>query len=700
MAKKLAKKAKAKAKKPVAKPIERKRLTKPAAKPKNTKKPTKANKKTQREIAASMKKVDELRRRKATSGKPIPQKEWEKVMPAVREAEAKKPKASKSKKGLPKSITSIPGLYDGSATGRTPSSPKEQPMPGSPAAVIDRLLEGTTPGGINEWDFAPIEHRLVDQMNGRYALELVDHDGATKRVPASLQQCGLFDWIENGIGNAFVEAVAGSGKTTSLTQGCRFMRGTIALTAFNKKIAVDIQNKLSRLGMSNQVEAGTFHSFGFKAIRRAAGDNKIKVDGKAKYEQMFEFLRPPGEQEFPPKLRSITSRLIALAKQRGCYLFWQPEEQAHWQSIIEHHSLDDEFENPAMVEQAIEFAKVGIRWHREVARSLIDFDDMIWIPVITKEMRVYQFDWVLVDEAQDTNPARRALAHRMMKPGGRIIFVGDRHQAIYGFTGADNDAVDLLIKDFKCLQLPLTVTYRCPQAVVREAQKHVKHIVAWEKSDIGSVESLSRTEFWESKGLPISKQSGWESLTPADAILCRNTKPVVSLAFQLIRRGKACHVEGRDIGQGLIKLCQRWKVTECGDLHDKLEDYLEKEVEKLEAAKKEGQAEALRDKVETLFILMEGCADVKQVIAKIEELFADTEDGQKRTITLSTVHKAKGREWDRVFILGAEKYMPSKYARKAWELEQETNIIYVAVTRAMKKLVYVAHLEEIEKKAA
>jgi len=58
-------------------------------------------------------------------------------------------------------------------------------------------------------------------------------------------------------------------------------------------------------------------------------------------------------------------------------------------------------------------------------------------------------------------------------------------------------------------------------------------------------------------------------------------------------------------------------------------------------------------------------------------------------LRLCTVHRSKGREWDRVFLVGRNQYMPSKYAKKEWEFKQEENLMYVAVTRAKKELVEV-----------
>jgi len=262
---------------------------------------------------------------------------------------------------------------------------------------------------------------------------------------------------------------------------------------------------------------------------------------------------------------------------------------------------------------------------------------------------------------------------------GRAIFVGDRHQAIYGFTGADNDAIDLIIKEFDCTSLPLTTTYRCPKAVVAKAQQIVSHIQAADTAPEGVVRNLNTFN-------EIFK----EALGATDAILCRNTAPLVKLAFQLIRKGVPCHVEGRDIGQGLLKLIRQWKSVQfVPQLVEKLKEWRDSQVNILTAKGKESQAAAISDKIETLLVIAEDCSTLIEIENKINTLFSDSEGNKKPVLTLSTVHKSKGREWNRVFLLGQEKFMPSKYAKAQWELEQENNLIYVAYTRAMAELIMV-----------
>lgn len=481
----------------------------------------------------------------------------------------------------------------------------------------------------------------------------------------SEQQAAVFYWVQHGRGSAFVEAVAGAGKTTTLVKASEYMTGSVASAMYSKKNALDFQNKLGEAGIpSNQHRAGTFHSFGLSAWRYV--HKKVSIDERVKHDRIVNSLAIPKE------FQTFAMNLCSLAKQAALGPCADVNNVQNWWNIVEHHDLDLELEDPEKAKEGIRWAYKALKLSRDIASEIIDYDDMIYMPIATN-CRVWQNDWLLVDEAQDTNPARRALARKMLRPGGRAIFVGDRHQAIYGFTGADNDAVDQIIRDFGCTSLPLTVTYRCPKAVVAAAQEVVHHIQAHETAPEGVVRQIEESDLLG------------QDLQPQNAILCRNTAPLVKLAFQIIKTGMACHVEGKSIGEGLLKLAKRWKTTNITVLRDALINYREKQVTKLVTAGKESLAEALSDRVETLLVLAEGCPDVACVHKKIETLFQD----DTPTLTLSTVHKSKGREWDRVFVLGRNAYMPSKYARQAWQLEQEDNLVYVAYTRAKAELVLV-----------
>ncbi len=517
-------------------------------------------------------------------------------------------------------------------------------------------------------------------------------------MPLSTQQQAVVEFVKSGSGSAFVEAVAGSGKTTTLIEAIKETQGSVAFAAYNSKIAREIEAKVAKLNLGNRVRVGTFHSFGLSGWKRAYPNVKFGPEAaREKYDMSVAQMKKHG---VPEPLHAFVMKLVALAKEGALGLHGQVEDKSKWHAIIDHHDLSYEldedpdyvFEGMTMIERGVNFAIRTLNWHRALGGTIIDFSDMIYLPVVSG-IRLWQNDWVFVDEAQDTNPARRGLARKMLRLNGRSCWVGDRRQAIYGWVGADADAVDLIVKDFGCKLLPLTVTYRCPKAVVAEANKIVPDIEAHESAPEGEVSRDTYSCVIEGKPNETGLMGNMSpDLRADDAILCRNTKPLVEAAYTLIKRGVACHVEGRDIGAGLIKLIDRYKVKNVSTLRDKLTTYREAQMQKLIAKGKETQAEALADRIDTIFVLMDSqppATTVDELRARIRAMFVDGEDEPKPTLTLATAHRSKGREWPRVFILGKEVYMPSPFARQPWQLTQEANLEYVAITRAQRELIYV-----------
>lgn len=501
----------------------------------------------------------------------------------------------------------------------------------------------------------------------------------------SPQQHAFLEWAEFGRGSCVLEAVAGAGKTTTILEAVPRMRGQVAILAYNRKIAEEIKAKLKDRGFDyRKAQAGTVHSFGFAAFAKAFPGVRIDGDKVAKLadEEIVQ-----GDPEDAKALsvwpyKSMIVKLVSLAKQRALGVVERFGDDESWRDIIEHFGLldevevelDDEEEHPVglIIETARMIMKAS---NRDTAT--IDFDDMVYLPLLHK-VRFWQFDIVMVDEAQDTNAARRALVRALVKKGGRVIAVGDRHQAIYGFTGADSDSLDLIAADFGCVRLPLTVTYRCPKAVVAFAQQWVNHLTAHETAPEGKVSEIDMDGF-----LSLADMGA------GDAVLCRNTKPLVALAFALIRRRIPCRVEGRDLAARLKSFVKRWKTREIEAFVEKLNDHLERETTKLLAKGKEAQLQALEDCIETLKVVAAQCLEEGQtkmpaLLQYLEDLFGDDVTD---VLVLSTIHKSKGREWPRVFWLDRAGTCPSRWARKEWQQGQEVNLQYVAATRAQSILI-------------
>lgn len=492
----------------------------------------------------------------------------------------------------------------------------------------------------------------------------------------SVQQLDVFRAVEDPLaGSIEVIAVAGAGKTTTLVEACARMRGKIAFCAFNKRIADEIKTRVAGIG---GVTCGTLHSFGLRAWRVTAPSAQVNAD---KLRDLAD------EMDVPYWARQFTTFMVSMAKSHGYHF---PVARDDWQQMCDHFDatfkLGDGIESDPDKE-IFEFCNPLLKRSIETSFETIDFDDMLYMPLCYGTIE-RQYDWILVDEAQDTNRVRRLLVEALLNEGGRVCVVGDPHQAIYGFTGADAQAMENLKSTFGCTSLPLTVTYRCPKKVVELAHNWVSHIQAAPEAPDGIVRELDSVEF---AGL------GAADFTARDVILCRNTKPLIEQALKMIRKGIGCRVEGRDIGQSLLALVNKWKsVHSLDDLREHLEEYRDRETRKLLSRGQRAKAAIVEDKVDSLYAVMESLGSegtLYKLKDRITSLFGDTTPGtEPRLCTLSTIHKAKGREWDRVYLLGRRALMPSKYAKQDWELEQEANLCYVAVTRTKRELVEVEYV--------
>jgi len=256
--------------------------------------------------------------------------------------------------------------------------------------------------------------------------------------------------------------------------------------------------------------------------------------------------------------------------------------------------------------------------------------------------------------------------------GGHRLYVADQilvHNSIYGFRGADSSSLDSIASEFDAQSFPLTVTYRCPTSVVKLARAYVPHLEAVEGAPEGRVTSE-----------PLATID-WRS---SDLVVCRNNAPLITLAYQLLRKRVACKVLGRDIGAGVKGLVKKLRPKSLPDLLERAAKYELEQTLKLRAADKQAQVEALVDRVETLRAFAVEARDLTDLENSIDSMFAeDVVD----MVVLSTIHKAKGAEAPRVVVLDPRR-MPARGARAEWEIQQERNLCYVAYTRARETLVF------------
>lgn len=518
------------------------------------------------------------------------------------------------------------------------------------------------------------------------------------------QQQAVVRWVLEGRGSLCLIARAGCGKTSTALQG--IVRtivdrglGVVALMAFNKEIATEFNGRLKEMGPAycdwRAVTAGTVHSFGFRAWRKVAPD--VRVDEK-KVRGLVDRLVQEGADRFAQENGPVICKLVSLAKQSAFGVLQRVDDRAAWFDLVDHHGLEDDLTNDEqgnpetglLVSTAIRIFMQSVSLDREV----VDFDDMILAPLYHRA-RFWTHAWVIIDEAQDTNPARRALALALLRRGGRLVAIGDDRQAIYGFTGADADALDLIRKATNATTLPLNVTYRCPRVVVAEANRLVPDLRAHESAPAGTFRAVPAVRV-EGDG-DAKREVDWfvdERPGPDAAVLCRNTKPLVTAAYGMIRAGIGCRIEGREIGEGLIALAHRWKRAKTlPTLIAKLDEYEARETAKWLAKEREDRAQEIEDRCGTIRaicerLIAEGKESLADFDADVRKLFGDSKPGEvQHVVTLSSIHRSKGREWARVYMLDRKGTLPSKWARQAWQLEQEANLEYVMITRSAGELV-------------
>lgn len=498
-------------------------------------------------------------------------------------------------------------------------------------------------------------------------------------------QAAIFDFIATGQGSAIIEAVAGSGKTTTIVEALKLIppQKRVLFLAFNKSIAMELAKRVPA-----HTNAMTMNSLGHRAVMAAFGRVELDSDKTRKIlnEELAEEI---GDADLK-RLGFAIRKLVGLAKATGIV----PESRAKdlsgilpdtaetWNNLIDHFDIqinDDEPETDEEDSAERSDRVLAVYWARRVLEisvertTIIDFDDQLYFPVIYN-LPLPVFDWVFVDEAQDVSDIQRALICKAVRPHtGRLVAVGDPCQAIYGFRGADSDSLNNIAKTFNAVRLPLSISYRCGKTIIREAQRFVGHIEAAETAHDGEVQKMGP---YNTAMFQIN-----------DMVVCRATAPLVKLAFKLIADRKPVKLMGREIGQGLISLINKLKPRSIPHLREKLDRWKEKEIERLQKKDPEANLDVVYDKYDVLntFIEMSGANSVDQVKQSIESLFGEKAAG---VTTLATIHKSKGLEADRVFILDSW-MMPSKYAKKEWQQRQETNLQYVAVTRAKKFLGYI-----------
>lgn len=492
-----------------------------------------------------------------------------------------------------------------------------------------------------------------------------------------------------------IDASAGSGKSSTIVAMAQLLNEKGLFVAFNKSIATELGEKLKGTSM----KASTVHSLGMGALRyhwrKEWGNPEVEVDVESeKYrrfilrymephkEKIHEFAKRMDEDPDRVWLNTIRDfvRILDLVRLN----LIDPTDLEAINKLCKHHGMMPFF--MGIIGPGIDLAiKYGEKCAKQKTKVEVDFTDMIYLPN-KWNLSLFRYNNVFVDEAQDLNPAQRGIVFKVSSRYGKTVYVGDASQAINGWCGADAESFAFIKRYTKAKVLPLSICYRCPKKVIELAQILVPTIEP--RPDAPDGEIL----FEDENRLP-------ELVTKGDVIVGRKTADLVKWCLKLIVAGVSAKVLGTDIGEGLIKVLTTIKKAQRDAFrYGDFETYVDQwEAQQLARLKQMGADEpvinAVMDKCEALRVCIEliNARDFDGLVAGIRDLFSN----EQSPIVFMTIHKAKGLEADRVFILSPQD-LPLRWSGQLyWQSEQEKNLLYVAITRAKQTLVFLGDLPPI-----
>lgn len=525
----------------------------------------------------------------------------------------------------------------------------------------------------------------------------------------SPEQQAIFDYVlqnhtKPGRKALAIRALAGTGKTTTLVELVRQLGRAASgiYCAFNRDIVSEVEPKFKGTGIIPK----TFHSLGNGALRKAvpgAGSpdgnkyRKLAEDWFNDHDELrsyiVEVMKDIEDDDERYKTQKMLEKDTRDLMQKVCdwlrvkLIAWDDVEAlAH---LINYNHLADD----VIYDRIIDMVLAGVPGVMAQAekdlkeKGKLDFTDMIYWCVRWK-LNLPKYNWVLADEMQDINPMQREMIQMSLAENSFLIAVGDEKQAIYAFGGADSDSFDLTVKAFHCHVLPLTVTRRCSRIITQHAQALVPAFTAPENVRRGKIVWLDDTL------LTKYAEAG-------DLVVSRVKAPLVAAYLDLLAIGKTATILGSDIGKSLAKLMQKIqdrKGFAWADFELHLDAFRDHEKAKFLKRHDEAGAEAIADQCEALRVVYERVqpTSAEQLIHEIERLFSE---GGRNAIKLCTAHKSKGLEADRVFLLRPGKF-PLFFPKMTPEqMAQESNLEYVAISRAKHTLVYLTDKDYIKNHA-
>lgn len=515
----------------------------------------------------------------------------------------------------------------------------------------------------------------------------------------------IFDFFENENGHGMIDAVAGSGKTSTLINGIKFIpsNNRILFCAFNKKIQQEILNKTSAF---SNVIVKTTYALGLSILRYHHPIFKEKQKDTSKFYHLlndklrkkkdsWEFLK---ESVFTDSFKKIQNIYYSNKQKDEPDLFYKTfysnyyklinltrytlsynKSVAKFKELIIRYGIDINIENEDEVlgYKDFIFNMINEGISQSLKYGIYDFADMIFLPSVLKLQPKHKFDVIFIDECQDLSNAQLQVALFYRSQQSRIFAVGDPYQSIYGFAGASPKSFDNLKLILNPSIFLLTNCFRCSKKII-ELAKEIRPDIKTKSKIEGEIEKIKFSE--------IPKLAVAQNL-----ILSRFNSELFDILFDLLKQKVKCKILGKDeILKQLKSIIPEDEIRNKLYYRD-LEHHLTLILNKAENKLKSNPAnfeklENLKDAIAVICSCYKQSKDSKN----LEELFnfidnlIEGEDND--SVILSSIHRAKGLEAEVVFIISYDELPYKKEGMLDWQTYQENCLKYVAITRAKNKL--------------
>lgn len=487
-----------------------------------------------------------------------------------------------------------------------------------------------------------------------------------------------------------VIAPAGSGKTRVLTARVAHRIATgeiepahVLCVTFTRKAADELRGRLHRIGIRDRIEAGTFHAVAWRQLR-----DRWAAQGRPAphlLDRVRPFLREQLEITAPAELTELANELS-----------WARARQVRPDGYeAAARSVGRRTRRPAgwIAERydAYEAAKAR--------RHVVDFDDLLAACAAAIDgdadfaaAQHWRFRHLFVDEFQDVNPLQFSLLESWRGERWDVFVVGDTHQSIYGWNGAEPGLLDELAERWPALEtIHLDRTHRStPQvtaaaaAIIRAAGLPDRHPVSsgppgpparlfGHADEVAEVDAIARA---------IRRRRGPDRSWRDFAVLARTHQQVVDLDRGLIAHGVPTVVRRQAAlldAPGVRRVLRRLRGDDRPLLTALGEALGDHDID-------DPAVSALAEAAEELRITddaVTGHSFVGWAYANLTDGEADPD-----AVTVSTIHSAKGLEWPVVHVAGCEDgSIPIASAKRRAAREEEARLFYVAVTRAASEIV-------------